>query len=333
MSEEKEYTRLPGSGAKGLRTRARLFAGEDHLLCIYNTGYIETYKRFYYKDISAIVACKTDRGKNWNVVFGGIALIFLLLAYTSMDLWSSTSLKMSGVFLLFLFVNYLRGPTCKTYLRTAASEEVLPSLNRLKTALKTMDSLRLRIQTVQGKITSEEIGERSSAMHQDAPRIVKPVGPSSPAFSQKENYNGKFHGAFFSLLLTGGALNYTAFFWTGMTLTMLEALAGSALLIFGVTSIIKQHSSGMKGGLLFVSWFGLCYLFFCFIANYFVFMFLGLRHPGIGSNQWELLKLYSTLSPYDNPFLEWFYIVSITFSFGIGVAGLVLLRNYRRRIV
>jgi hypothetical protein len=48
---KKEYHRLPGRGRKRggflltvARIRARLWAGKDHLLLVYNSGYTEDYR-------------------------------------------------------------------------------------------------------------------------------------------------------------------------------------------------------------------------------------------------------------------------------------------------
>jgi hypothetical protein len=164
ITKKKEYSRLPGRGLK-LRTRAGLYIGKDHLLCLYNTGYAEDYKRFYYKDIQAIVTCKTERGKVWNIMFGIFAIIFALLSFTVNDIWRTIFLLITGFFLLFLIINWLQGPTCISRLYTSVTKEELPSLGRLKNAMKVMDRLRPIIENAQGKLTSEEIRVYAKRSH------------------------------------------------------------------------------------------------------------------------------------------------------------------------
>ena len=63
-------------------SRASLWVGKDHLLCIDTNGYTETYKRFYFRDIQAVILRKTVE---WHimsvilsVIIGGFALFALL---------------------------------------------------------------------------------------------------------------------------------------------------------------------------------------------------------------------------------------------------------------
>ncbi len=77
----KDYTRLPGRGLRygGFRLFSRaictLWMGADHLLLVDRTGYTESYKRFYFADIQAIVVRRTsfsnyDHGSDWKPCFG-----------------------------------------------------------------------------------------------------------------------------------------------------------------------------------------------------------------------------------------------------------------------
>lgn len=147
----REYTRLPGRGFKKggffavFRIRARLWLGRDHLLCVYNKKYEEDYKRFYYKDIQAIIIHKTNRAKAWNIIFGIFAAIF---AVRITELWPLT-----GFFLLLMLINRLRGPTCACTLQTAVSKEYLPSLSRLRNAEKAVNRLMPLIEKAQGKLS------------------------------------------------------------------------------------------------------------------------------------------------------------------------------------
>jgi len=80
--KEKEYRRLPGKGLKRgslisfTRIRATLYAGKDHLLSVYNSVYEEEYRRYYYKDIQALVIRKTPRRDIWALIFFFPALFF-----------------------------------------------------------------------------------------------------------------------------------------------------------------------------------------------------------------------------------------------------------------
>src|SRR5436305_8222975 len=82
---EREYKRLTRA-----RPRAKfavvsagsssLWLGKDHLLCIDTTGYTETYKRFYFRDIQAIVIRRTESWKFTSLGLGVLAALFTLIA-------------------------------------------------------------------------------------------------------------------------------------------------------------------------------------------------------------------------------------------------------------
>src|SRR5213082_404842 len=87
---EKEYQRLTRA-----RPRSRfavvssgnssLWLGKDHLLCIDTSGYTENYKRFYFRDIQALLIRKTGRRKWWGLVFAVLAVAFLFPAGLSSE--------------------------------------------------------------------------------------------------------------------------------------------------------------------------------------------------------------------------------------------------------
>jgi hypothetical protein len=337
IENKKEYSRLPGRGFKRgissllIRTRARLYAGKDHLLSIYSTGYTEDYRRFYYKDIQAVVACKTARGKIWNIIFGIFTLVFSLLSFTVDNPWTTVLWIITGFFLLFLFINWFRGPTCMSHLYTAVTKEELPSLSRLKNTIKVMNHLRLIIENTQGKLTHEEIRLNASEIQSRGAAGVR-YAAGHTAFSQPlKYYDGKFHEILFYLLLIGGLYTILEFFFNYLMLTILGVLVGAALAIFGIVSVIKQHNSSMKGGLIGAAWSALGYIFVDYIISYFVYIFIAFKNPNVMNNQWELLKIYSEVSPFDSPFLMGFYIFSIVGYFLIGITGLILLKKFRQK--
>ena len=67
--KKKIYRRLPGR-KKGIIGIYTLWQGPDHLLTIDSKRFSEDYKRFYYKDIQAIITRKTIHGKIQNLFLG-----------------------------------------------------------------------------------------------------------------------------------------------------------------------------------------------------------------------------------------------------------------------
>lgn len=336
---KKEYHRLPGRGRKRggflltvARIRARLWAGKDHLLLVYNSGYTEDYKRFYYRDIQAVVTRKTGRGVVWSTVLGLFAVFFAALSSTTGKDAAVVFWVIAGSFFALLLANILRGPTCITHLQTAVSREELPSLDRLRKANKVIERLRPLIEAAQGTISREEMRARATAAT-GLPRSESRGGPVAPAAKAFTPYGGRIHAALFSLLLVDGAASAANIFITSMALDLVGSALMMAISILIIISLAKQHDSGMGKGLRTVTWSSLAYVCLMFAMSYAFFVSLFVTNPEVAqkmNEQWAMLRMMSSLSPFDKPFLMFLYIFSIVCSVPLGIAGLALLGPFRR---
>ncbi|HMK49586.1 MAG TPA: hypothetical protein VK435_06005 [Thermodesulfovibrionales bacterium] len=345
MIETNTYTKLPGRGLKKggtaliVRTRARLYMGKNHLLCVYNTGYTEDYKRFYYKDIQALVTCRTSRGKTLNIVFGALTAFHVLVTMLIGSPWNIISSSIAGLFLLLLLANIFRGPTSKAYLLTAVTMEDLPSLCRMKNALKVLELLRPVIEAAQGKLSKEDIQSRSSEirmreMPDKAPAGTRPVRRAAPSSDSKpaSSYNGTFHMVLFMLLLLCSAYSAVDVYVNHIAVTYAGIAIGSAAVIFAILSAVRQYGSAMPGGIIGLTWSALFYLLFESVILYGIYIFTGIMHPDALRSRGKLLMLYSSLDPFENMFLMGALIFSAVFYFIAGSAGLILLRKFRSSI-
>jgi hypothetical protein len=175
---EREYQRLtrPRSRRKGLLTfvifvkRSSLWLGKDHLLNVDSSFFAEEYKRFYFRDIQAIIIRRTERRKIWNFVLTLVVLLsFAPAARQLPDLSSDSFLSVViaiwfSILALGLLANNLLGSSCTVHLRTAVQIEELPSLNRIRRTRKVLDRVRPLIVAVQGRLAPEEVSARMSEM-------------------------------------------------------------------------------------------------------------------------------------------------------------------------
>jgi hypothetical protein len=174
---QQEYQRLTRARSRAgfavlFVSRSSLWLGKDHLLCIDSGGYSESYKRFYFRDIQAISILRTDRHQWWNAILGFIVFVFFIFAIgvapkTPFARWSDGQIAgeavlggVMGLCLLLLLVNFLLGPACNCFLRTAVQSEELSSLNRVRRARKALERIRSLIVAVQGEVAPEEIAAR-----------------------------------------------------------------------------------------------------------------------------------------------------------------------------
>lgn len=191
------YQRLTRAGSRrafsvAFQSRSSLWLGTDHLLCIDSNRFVENYKRFYFRDIQAIIICKSNRRAIWNAiltvpVFG--CLLGLLGTLTSSDhdnkeFGSLVVLGFLAIFLLVMLVNTLRGMGCNCYLRTAVQVEELPSLRRLPKTRKVMAKLRPLIAAAQGGELSAEAAaaqvQEWVASYASQPPAGTPADPDIP---------------------------------------------------------------------------------------------------------------------------------------------------------
>ena len=127
----------------------RLYQGPDHLLQVASTGLTEHYRRFYYRDIRALIIRQTDSGKVWNAIWGTLTVLSILPATAG----GATAWVMgiiAGLFAGCLLLNLALGSTVACHLCTAVQTERLPTLHRLRTARKFLRRLRPLIEAAQG---------------------------------------------------------------------------------------------------------------------------------------------------------------------------------------
>ena len=143
------YRKLPGRGL-GWTGRARLWVAADHLLEVTSLLVSERYRRFIFKDITALVILRTKAGIYWNIAHGILGLGGTLLAGglwrggalaadrdTRIMLWVFAGMIAPGalLFLILLCTNILLGPTCRCHLQTTtAGWHPLAAPTRLRAA-------------------------------------------------------------------------------------------------------------------------------------------------------------------------------------------------------
>lgn len=125
-----------------------LWIAKDHLLEVTFSGYTDTYKRFYLRDIQGFLLEDSDRRFYWGLCLGlclaGFEAIFLLNKVG----WP-THLVFMAFFIIPMVVNWMRGPTCKLYLSTRVQTVLLRCCTRRARFEKTIEQLRPLIEAAQ----------------------------------------------------------------------------------------------------------------------------------------------------------------------------------------
>jgi hypothetical protein len=118
-----------------------------------------------------------------------------------------------------------------------------------------------------------------------------------------------------------------SFFYMHVALSLLSTAVSMGMGICVIVALVKQHESNLKQSLRTMTWAALGYVCFSFVAGYVVSITLTFKHPEIWQNQWELFKLLSSISPWDNPLLMAVNIIALSGALFIGIPGLLMLKN------
>jgi hypothetical protein len=156
MENRERYRKLPGR-RRGFIFGSSVWMGSDHLLLVKSARFREDYKRFYFRDVQAIVTASAPRFH--------ISTRSALIGW----LWLWASLFLTGfrvgpggtltwipwvAFALFpiawVYVSAARSCRCRIY--TAVSSEELPSLYRTGTARRFLEKVEPYLTQAQGTI-------------------------------------------------------------------------------------------------------------------------------------------------------------------------------------
>jgi hypothetical protein len=149
------YRKLPGR-RRGFIISASLWTGADHMLSVRSARFQERYKRFYFRDIQAMVITKVPRFvvSTWVaavavLLLTGVLIVRALLPALTGWFWLLPA-ALAGV---WIYISAAQSCTCRLY--TAVSREDLPSIYRMWTARKALAVLEQRIAQVQGVFTQD----------------------------------------------------------------------------------------------------------------------------------------------------------------------------------
>jgi hypothetical protein len=99
-------------------------------------------------------------GKVWNGIAGFLAFIFGIIALQVGVFAAPFWWGMMIALLLLLGVNVALGPTCVCEVRTAVQTRPLPSLRRVRRAVKVIARIRPLVEAAQEALPREEIARR-----------------------------------------------------------------------------------------------------------------------------------------------------------------------------
>ncbi|MBT8341111.1 MAG: hypothetical protein KJP07_13930 [Desulfatitalea sp.] len=272
-----------------------MWQGPDHLLWVTSGMIHEQYKRFFYKDVQAIILRKTGRQHIWTTVWSLLALLYGALA-----LVDGTAGIVGGVIaslcVLSLLLNLYFGPGCAVYLQTAVQLERLPNLVRIPTACKAIDRIKTLAEGAQGKFSfqSASASDRNDPYSQGG----VPGAGSGPEFlppgpePDDSPYRPVLHGWLFGLMSSAGAVRVAQLWLKSSVLSVVDMTGMAAALVLTIIVLVRWHRQ-VKGTLIaFTTWATLVVSVLHAFACYAIFISGSVLRPDQAYNEWEMLKLF-----------------------------------------
>lgn len=177
-TEKVAYRKLTGM-KRGLGTMSQLALGPDHLLHITSTGYTEAYRRFYLRDIQAMLIVHTARRAIYAAVLGSLALIVLTMVTTGGGGAVGIAI-IATIFGGLLIWNHVRGPGCRVVVVTAVQQENVHALCRLPATRRVLAELRPLIEAAQAHLATAPAAASGEPAAADAGLSAPPIPPPLP---------------------------------------------------------------------------------------------------------------------------------------------------------
>jgi hypothetical protein len=333
---EKEYRKLPGSGRRGgfitvafIQARCSLWLGKDHLLAVDRHGQQENYKRYYYRDIQAVVTRRTRGASAQNAVLFILLVLFASLIFVAGPNGRILVSVLAGCTAVFLALNFWRGPTCVCQLITAVHTEELPSLGRLKQARKVIDRLRQPVEAAQGALTPEMLAEAAAAPPPiEAPRPVALKRGGRPI----RHDTGTVHAGLFTALIVLGLWYGMELFYRSYAGVFVKMALGTALTGLTIWALVRQSDSDLPVGVRRAAIWSFGNMLLGGLIGMSTIIIWMINHPRTQfTDQFQVFRIFADLSPLDSMWLTALYVVTILFNVGLGVTGLWLLQRHRRQ--
>jgi hypothetical protein len=240
MAAEEKYRRLPGR-RRIPGSSASLWMASDHILLVRSSWFREEYKRFYLRDIQAIVVAPCARYQvTTPMLWFAVAWVFALTRVPAAA-WGVASMVLVAA---WLYVSLRESCRCRIY--TAVSKDDLSSLSRTWTAGRFLRQVQPLIEQVQGAMAANWAeADSTSAGPAMAPMLAAMAPPEPPPVRPRRAHT--LAADLFVLSLFLGAVvglgtvhsSYAGWFQINSGLTLLQ--------LVGAIAVLVQYARGSVG--------------------------------------------------------------------------------------
>jgi len=335
MDQEKTiYQKLPGTGHKYMLNNSKLYCGQDHILSVNSQGITEDYKRFYFRDIKAIIIRKTSTHEIMTAIYSILFLIILAIAIkekTSIFFW-----VLLGIPAVLLVLELFLKATCVCHLLTAVQREELPSLRRIKNARKVIQILKPLIENAQGFLGTDELRLKLAREHfqtmpvNEQPKVSDQVSSAVPGSKQSTI----FHLVLFLLMMANGIIIAIWMPYQSQYFNTALSIMYVCISVMTFAAMVAQAKYKVSRDLKALVYAALGYVVSGYLFVNVIGFIIGFRY-GRNPNQQSSLDLLSIMNYQDFPEYLGFNIFCMIYSFAISTAGLVIFirQNLRKRVI
>ncbi|MEO6994977.1 MAG: hypothetical protein ABI273_15320 [Lacunisphaera sp.] len=171
---------------RGFGVMSQLWLGGDHLLHLTSTGYTETYRRCYLREIQSLLIVHTGRRTYIAIVLAVLMGIIWMIMLMEWSGWRGYAI-LTAAFLPFFLWNHLLGEGCRVVVITATQQERIPSLSRLPKTRRIIAELKPLIEAAQAELTAPPLEEPvveamvAAAPVGNPPLLPPPLPPPLPS--------------------------------------------------------------------------------------------------------------------------------------------------------
>jgi hypothetical protein len=158
---EPSYRRLPGRTPWFRVARGTtLWLGPDHLLKVDRGATSESYKRFFYRDIQAVVVQESSRRTSLNIFDIAVIIVIFLItgAVSQFSLTAAiTAAILASPFVIGLGANLALGSSSQAILVTAVGREPLSCFSRMGRSAEALRLMTEEVGKVQGEVPTAQL--------------------------------------------------------------------------------------------------------------------------------------------------------------------------------
>ena len=326
IMDKKEYRRF-GGRVGGLVSHSSIWLADDHLLDCKDSFFTERYRRFYFKDIQALVVNKTIESLMTTLLASIFAMGSLWFLSHATKGWFIFWSIVTGFFFIILVVNILKGQSCRTFIQTAVQKEQLSGINRIKEIENLLVIIKPAIQSFQGEIGPQDLEVKYEEYLEKSLKVQ--AGQSQPI-----EQDSTLHTMLFLLFTVWSLMIGMVYSFNNGIFHHMILVVYMALVILNVMAVVKQSRINMKPTIKNWAWVSLASLCITTVVGYItLFIVMG-----------ELARTYHRFGSYSDPYSQLDFmkyildhnigktvvLVAFPVTFLIGIIGLILSARLKR---